>query len=49
MAPLEMELQIFSKVRSGCIYPSNRGDRAAEGNLELRADGRDFGSGDLEG
>ena len=28
---------------------SNRGDRAAEGNLELRADGRDFGSGDLEG
>ena len=28
---------------------SNRGDRAAEGNLELRADGREFGSGDLEG
>ena len=26
---------------------SNRGDRAAEGNLELRADGRDFGSCDL--
>ena len=27
---------------------SNRRDRAAEENLELRADGREFGSGDLE-
>jgi hypothetical protein len=28
---------------------SSCGDREAEGILELRADGRDFGSGDLEG